>query len=37
MAEVKGGSVIQCTVLGQMAMVDFSKTKDEFLDCAILP
>ena len=36
MAEVKGGSVIHWTVKGQTAMVDFSKTKDAFLDCSIL-
>jgi len=36
MAEVKGGSVIQWSVLGQAAMVDFSKTKDGFLDCSTL-
>lgn len=36
MAEVKDGSVIQWTVLGQTAMVDFSKTRDAFLDCSLL-
>ena len=35
-AEVKSGSVIQWSVLGQTTMVDFSKTKDESLDCSIL-
>lgn len=35
-AEVKGGSVIQWSVLGQTTMVDFSKTKDDSLDCSIL-
>ena len=35
-AEVKGSSVIQWSVLGRIAMVDFSKTKDERLDCSIL-
>ncbi len=35
-AEVKGSSVIQWSVLGRIAMVDFSKTKDESLDCSIL-
>ena len=36
MAEVKGGSVIQWSVQGQTAMVDFSKTKDESLNCSVL-
>lgn len=35
-AEVKTGSVIHWTVLGQTALVDFSKTKDESLDCSTL-
>ena len=37
MAEVKGGAVIHWSVLGRAAMVDFSKTKDERLDCSIQP
>ena len=36
MSEVNGGSVIQWSVLGQTAMVDFSKTKDESLNCSVL-
>ncbi len=36
MAEVKDGSVIQWTVMGQTAMVDFSKTRDASLDCSLL-
>ena len=36
MTEVKGGSIIHWTVLGQTAVVDFSKTKDESLDCSTL-
>lgn len=36
MEEVKAGSVIHWTVMGQTAMVDFSKTKDAFLDCSVL-
>jgi len=36
MAEVKGNSVIQWSVLGQPATVDFSKTKDNSLDCSIM-
>ncbi len=36
MAEVKEGAVIGWSVLGQTAVVDFSKTKDKFLDCSIL-
>jgi len=34
MAEVKGNSIIQWSVLGQPATVDFSKTKDKSLDCS---
>jgi len=36
MAEVAGDSAIHWSVLGQIATVDFSKTKDEALDCSIL-
>ncbi|MBE9560616.1 MAG: hypothetical protein IMF15_07485 [Proteobacteria bacterium] len=36
-AEVKGGDVIHWSVLGQTAVVDFSKIKDESLDCSIQP
>ncbi len=36
MAEAKGGSLIQWSVQEQTAMVDFSKTKDESLDCSML-
>lgn len=36
-AEVKGSSLIHWSVLGQPAMVDFSRTKDKSLDCSILP
>ena len=36
MAEVNGGSVIQWSVLGRAAMVEFFKTKDESLDCSVL-
>lgn len=35
-AEVKGGSVIQWSVQGQSAVVNFSKIKDGSLDCSIL-
>ena len=35
-AEVKEGAAIDWSVLGQAAMVDFAKTKDEYLDCSIL-
>lgn len=35
-AEVKEGAAIDWSVLGQTAMVDFAKTKDEYLDCSIL-
>ena len=35
-AEVKGRTVINWSVMGQAAVVDFSKTKDKFLDCSIL-
>lgn len=35
-AEVKGGAAINWSVKGQVAVVDFSKTKDKFLDCSIL-
>lgn len=37
LAEVKGASAIQWSVLDKTAMVDFSKTKDESLDCSVLP
>lgn len=35
-AEVNAGAVVQWTVLGQTAMVDYSKTKDDDLDCSML-
>ncbi len=35
--EVKAGSTIQWSVLGKAATVDFTKTKDEYLDCSALP
>lgn len=34
MSEVTGGSGIYWSVLEQTVMVDFSKTNDQFLDCA---
>ena len=37
MAEAKGGSVIRWSVMGQTAEVNFSKTKDGYMDCPILP
>lgn len=37
LAEVKGDSAIQWSVLDQTATVDFSKTKDGSLDCSFLP
>ena len=37
LAEVKGASAIQWSVLDKTAMVDFSKTKDGSLDCSSLP
>ena len=37
LAEVKGATAIQWSVLGQAATVDFSKTKDGSLDCSVLP
>jgi hypothetical protein len=36
MVEVKGDSVIQWSVIDKTAMVDFSKTKDQSLDCSVL-
>ena len=36
MEEVKGGSVIQWSVLGRAATVNFFKTKDEQLDCSTM-
>jgi hypothetical protein len=36
MVEAKDGSVIQWSVMGQTTTVDFSKTKDGFLDCSSL-
>ena len=36
MEEVNAGSVIQWSVLGRTAMVDFSKTKDELMDCSTM-
>ena len=35
--EVKSGSGIHWSVLDKKATVDFSKTKDAFLDCSTLP
>jgi len=35
--EVKAGSAIHWSVLGHTVTVDFSKSKDEFLDCNKLP
>ena len=35
--EVKSGSDIHWSVLGQKAKVDFSKTKDGLLNCSVLP
>jgi len=35
-AEVESGSGIHWSVLGKTATVDFSKTKDESLDCSVL-
>lgn len=35
-AEVNAGSVVYWSVLGQTAMVDFSRMKDEFLDCSVM-
>ena len=37
LAEVKGASAIQWSVLDKTATVDFSKTKDGSLDCSGLP
>ena len=36
MAEVKEGAVIDWSVLGQTAAVNFSKIKDNSLDCSVL-
>ena len=36
MAEVKDGAVIQWSVMGTTAVVDFSKTKDASLNCSTL-
>lgn len=36
MAEVAAGSAIQWSVKGQTAVVDFSRTKDEYVDCSVL-
>lgn len=36
-AEMKGDSVIQWSIMGQVAEVNFSKTKDGYMDCPILP
>ncbi len=37
MAEVKAGTVIRWSIMGQTAEVNFSKTKDGYMDCPILP
>lgn len=34
--EVNAGTVVNWSVLGQTAMVDFSKTKDESVDCSFM-
>ena len=36
MEEVNGGSLIQWSVQGRAAMVEFFKTKDESLNCSVL-
>lgn len=36
-AEVKSGSDFRWSVLGQTAIVDFSRSKDGFMDCSIQP
>lgn len=35
-AEVEGSAVIYWSVLGRTAMVDLSKTKDDFMDCSTM-